>query len=157
MEVNSASADNLYGGREASLRQSDNIITAPWTATHGVQNLAQQADNQHIYCIGYFIYISEGKGIKVGRFTYFKSTRDGKKLMTIIKDPNTGKPKTIHFGNTKYEHFKDKTGLWSELDHRDKERRERYRKRHAKVLKKDGTPAKDDYLKAAFHSWRVLW
>ena len=43
--------------------------------------------------------MSEGKGIKIGKFTYFKSSRADKKLMTKIKDPETGKIKTIHFGN----------------------------------------------------------
>jgi hypothetical protein len=40
---------------------------------------------------------------KIGSYTYEKSTRKDKKLMTKVDG------KTIHFGNPKYEHFTLKT------------------------------------------------
>ena len=46
------------------------------------------------------------KGIKIGKYRYQKSTRPGKKLMTIVKG------RTIHFGDSSLQHFKDKTGIW---------------------------------------------
>lgn len=99
------------------------------------------------------------KGVKVGRYTYWKSTRANKKLMTKIKEPN-GKIKTIHFGNLNppaNEHYKDKTGIWSHLNHGNKARRDAYRKRHSGILKKDGTRAIDDYKQPAYHALKILW
>ena len=86
-----------------------------------------------------------------GKFTYHKSTRKNKKLMTTIDN------KTIHFGDSSYHHYHDKTGIWDELDHMDTNQRRAYRKRHGKIKLKDGSLAKDNKMSPAYHSWRVLW
>jgi hypothetical protein len=39
------------------------------------------------------------------------------------------------FGDRRYQHYRDKIGLWDELDHNDKTRRERYYMRHGKQAK----------------------
>ena len=52
--------------------------------------------------------------MKIGKYNYEKSTRKGKKLMTEVNG------KTIHFGDASMEQFKDKTGIWSKLNHEDK-------------------------------------
>ena len=104
--------------------------------------------------------MSEGKGIKIGKFTYFKSSRADKKLMTKIKDPETGKVKTIHFGNRlppANQHYKDKTGIWSHLDHNDKTRREAYLARAKGIKDKDGNPTWKDYMSPNYHSIKILW
>ena len=49
--------------------------------------------------------------MKIGKYNYEKSTRKGKKLMTIVNG------KTIHFGDSKMEQYKDKTGIWKSKDH----------------------------------------
>ena len=36
----------------------------------------------------------------------------------------------VSFGDTRYEHFKDKIGFWKKKDHGDIKRRELYKKRH---------------------------
>ena len=41
--------------------------------------------------------------VKVGKYEYQKSTRKGKKLSVVVNE------KTIHFGSSKMQHFKDKT------------------------------------------------
>ena len=62
-----------------------------------------------------------------------KSDRKHKKLMTY-----TPKGKLIHFGDNRYQHYKDLTGIWKELDHNDDERRKRYRARSSKIKDGDG-------------------
>ena len=90
-------------------------------------------------------------GVKIGKFTYFKSTKKDKKLMTKVGN------KTVHFGSSKMEHFKDKTGIWKSKDHGDKERRKNYLRRSAGIKRKDGTLTKDDPTSPNYHSRRILW
>jgi len=83
-----------------------------------------------------------------------KSTKKNKKYM--VKTPNN---KLVHFGDTRYEHFKDKTPLklYSHLDHNDKKRRDAYRKRHQAIKLKDGTPAYKNKEQSAYYSYNYLW
>lgn len=74
---------------------------------------------------------------------YEESTRKDKKFMT--KDPDG---KIVHFGARGYEDF---------TQHKDLERRENYRKRHSKILLKDGTRAIDKKFSPAWLSYNVLW
>ena len=94
--------------------------------------------------------------VKVGRFNYEKSIRPGKKLMVKVKQSN-GKEKTIHFGSSKMEHFKDKTGIWKSKDHNDAKRRKSYLSRSGGIKKKDGSLTKNDPTSPNYHSRRVLW
>lgn len=55
-----------------------------------------------------------------------KSTRKNKKYMIKIDG------RTVHFGDKRYQHYKDKIGMYSHLDHNDKERRRLYYARHGK-------------------------
>jgi len=61
-----------------------------------------------------------------------KSSRKNKKYMVEIDG------KTIHFGDNRYQHYKDRTSLklYSHLDHNDKKRRMNYFKRHSGVSTK---------------------
>ena len=90
--------------------------------------------------------------VKIGKYDYQKSTRKDKKLMTTLKNN-----KTIHFGNPNYQHFKDKTGIWKELDHNDKKRRENYLKRSKGIKNKKGELTWKDPNSANYHSIRILW
>lgn len=89
--------------------------------------------------------------VKVGRYNYEKSTRGDKKLMVRVKG------KLIHFGNPKYQHFKDKTGIWKELDHGDKERRKRYLSRSKAIKDGDGNLTYNNPKSPNYHSINVLW
>ena len=89
--------------------------------------------------------------MKIGKYNYEKSTRPGKKLMTVVDG------KTIHFGSSKNEHWKDKTGIWSSLDHNDKERRKKYLSRSSGIKNKKGELTKDNPMSANYHARKILW
>ncbi len=95
------------------------------------------------------------KGVKIGKYTYFKSNKKGKKLMTTIKV--NGKDKIIHFGNTSYEHYKDKTGIWKKLDHNDEERKKYYLLRSGGIKNKQGQLTKNLVYSPNYHSRKILW
>lgn len=61
-----------------------------------------------------------------------KSSRKNKKYMAIVDD------KKIHFGDNRFQQYKDRTPLklYSHLDHNDKKRRMNYFKRHSGVSTK---------------------
>jgi len=73
-----------------------------------------------------------------------KSTKPGKKYMAIFTRENAGKArtKTTHFGAS---------GMSDYTIHKDKERRARYRSRHAKDL------STGDYMRAGYLSYYLLW
>ncbi len=79
----------------------------------------------------------------------FKSTAKNKKYSVWVKSSQTksGK-KLIHFGDTRYGHFKDRIGAHSKLDHGDKERRKSYLARHGN---------KTDKNTAGYWAQKVLW
>ena len=64
--------------------------------------------------------------------TFLKSDKPEKKYKATFIDPKTKKEKTVYFGATGFQHFKDSTPLklYSSLDHNDPKRRELYYKRH---------------------------
>lgn len=61
------------------------------------------------------------------------------------------------FGDKRFQHFKDKIGMYSHLNHNDEKRRKAYRKRHAGVKLKDGSRAIDKKLSPAWFSYKLLW
>ena len=88
--------------------------------------------------------------VKIGKYNYEKSTKKNKKLMTTVNN------KVIHFGQLPYEHFKDKTGIWSKLDHGDKKRQTAYLNRSS-GHKRNGKISKDDPTSPNYHARRILW
>jgi len=88
---------------------------------------------------------------KIGRYTYKKSTVSGKKLMVVVNN------RTIHFGDSSMQHYKDKTGIWKSKDHLDTKRRASYLARSGGIKRKDGTLTKNDPTSPNYHSRRVLW
>ena len=72
-------------------------------------------------------------------FVEFKgSTVNNKKYMAILRNKQTDKIVKVHFGDNRYQHFKDTTGmgLYKHLDHNDEDRRARFRARHSKYFSK---------------------
>lgn len=67
--------------------------------------------------------------------------------------------KFVHFGDRRYQHYKDQTPLrlYKHLDHNDKRRRKNYRTRHRGVLLKNGTPAYKKKYTPAWFSYYYLW
>lgn len=80
-------------------------------------------------------------------FTFKKSTRKGKKY--DVFDAETGDYITS-FGSRIHEHYFDRIGLYSHLNHGDEKRRKNYRSRH----RNDHI---DDPTKAGYFAWHYLW
>jgi hypothetical protein len=80
-----------------------------------------------------------------------KSKAKHKKYAAILKNTETGRTKKVNFGDKRYQHYRDKTGLglYSHLDHRDPERRRRYRLRHGKTMRKK--------YSASYFAAKYLW
>lgn len=84
-----------------------------------------------------------------------KSPNKTKKYRALIFDGEG--VKYVDFGAIGYEQYRDKIGLYSHLDHRDKTRRQNYRDRHGKIKLADGRIAKDVKYTSAWFSWNYLW
>lgn len=66
---------------------------------------------------------------------FFKSTRKNKKY-DVYEQTENGMKYLTSFGDIRYQHYFDKLGLYSALNHQDKRRRELYYKRHSKSYPK---------------------
>ena len=60
----------------------------------------------------------------------FEKGKGVKKYNALLKNQKTGETKKVPFGDRRFEQYKDLIGEYSQLDHKDKKRRELYRKRH---------------------------
>jgi hypothetical protein len=87
------------------------------------------------------------------------SDESKKKYKVVIYNEEGYKIKTLQFGDKAYEQYEDITPLklYSDMDHKDSERRYQYRQRHSKIYIKNGMPAYKDPLQPAFYSWNFLW
>jgi hypothetical protein len=94
------------------------------------------------------MYITSINGVQV---TITKSTKQFKKLRAQFKNPKTGNVNTIHFGDNRYPHYKDKTGIWKSKDTNDATRRRLYRERHAKDLETS------EPVTAGILAYKILW
>lgn len=78
-------------------------------------------------------------------YKIMKSVRKNKKYDVYLDDKYI-----TSYGDKRYQHFKDKFGLYSHLNHNDEKRRESYRKRH-----------QNDYIDdpnyAGYWSYNYLW
>ena len=65
---------------------------------------------------------------------FTKSDTAHKKYDAILENKETHQTVRVPFGDKRYEHFEDRTGLglYSDQDHGDEKRKESYHKRHAK-------------------------
>jgi len=77
----------------------------------------------------------------------FVSKAKNKKYSVYVKG-QTGKPRIIHFGDSRYGQFKDKIGHYKSLDHNDTKRKKSYYARHGKATSKDT---------AKYWSHKILW
>lgn len=94
------------------------------------------------------------------RFLRFeKSKKKGKKYTAVLQDKNTEREVKVHFGQKGYEHYKDSTGLgiWSHLNHLDKDRRKRYLQRASGIRDGEGKLTKDNILSPNYWSINYLW
>ena len=81
-----------------------------------------------------------------------KSRAKNKKYAAILQHKSTGRNVIVNFGDTRYQQYKDTTGLrlYTNLDHNDKKRRSSYRSRH-KIHVNVG------YYSPAYFSYNYLW
>lgn len=85
-------------------------------------------------------------------FRFYKSEKPNKKLKVKVND------KWIHFGNSNYEHYFDRTGLLNKkFNHLDEERRKRYLARATKIKDKEGYLTVYDLNSPNYYSVRYLW
>lgn len=87
------------------------------------------------------------------RPTFFVSKRQYKKYGVI-----TPKGNIVHFGDTRYQHFKDSAlGKYSNLDHGDPKRRRNYRRRARGIKNKRGKLTYRDKESANYYAYHYLW
>ena len=77
----------------------------------------------------------------------FVSKAQNKKYSVYVKS-STGGKKLIHFGDKRYEQYKDKLGHYKSKDHKDTTRRKAYYDRHGPATNKN-TPK--------YWSHKILW
>ena len=81
-----------------------------------------------------------------------RSTAKNKKYSALIQHKKNDRIRTINFGSTSHEQFKDSTGLglYSHLNHGDRERQKNYQSRHSVFIRKG-------YYSPGYFSLRYLW
>jgi len=87
--------------------------------------------------------VSEIPSVKI--LDFMKSNNKHKKYSITIE--YNDKIKTIHFGDTRYQQYKDRTPLklYKHLDHEDKIRRQNYLTRATKILNHKGLSVNDPF------------
>tara|TARA_R100000654_G_scaffold63920_3_gene91322 strand:+ start:1576 stop:1830 length:255 start_codon:yes stop_codon:yes gene_type:complete len=76
---------------------------------------------------------------------FVSKAKNKKYSVYVLKN---GKKRLIHFGDKRYQQFKDKLGHYESLNHNDKKRKELYYKRHGKS---------NDKNSAKYWANRILW
>ena len=76
----------------------------------------------------------------------FVSDRIHKKYSVYVMC--NGRKRLLHFGDNRYQQYRDRAGVFAALDHSNKRRRDRYYQRHG---------ASDDKCSAKYWSHRILW
>lgn len=80
-----------------------------------------------------------------------KSDKQNKKLMASFINPKTNNKNIIHFGDNRYKHYFDKSGIWKSLNTMDAQKRRLYRLRHKKDLDTD------EPITAGILAYKILW
>ncbi len=90
--------------------------------------------------------------VKIGKYEYFISDKPAKKLYVLVDG------RKIYFGDTKYTHFKDATGLLPKSqNHGDEVRRKSYLARASKIKDKSGNLTSTNPSSPNYHALRILW
>ena len=81
-----------------------------------------------------------------------KSDRKYKKYYALLENKSNKNLVKIHFGDNRYQHYRDITGLndYKHMDHHDDERRERYIVRHYKDIRKG-------FYSPGYFALKYLW
>lgn len=81
--------------------------------------------------------------MKFKGYNIYKSDKLKKKYYALVNN------KKVYFGDTSYQHYKDKLGVYSYLNHLDPKRRKLYKSRHEKNRHIKGS--------AGWFSDQILW
>jgi len=83
---------------------------------------------------------------------FVKSNTKYKKYDAIVRNKKDDSSFRVPFGDNRYEHYKDKTGLglYSNLNHLDNSRRRNYVRRHTHYIK-------EGYYSPGYFSMKYLW
>lgn len=90
-------------------------------------------------------------------YKIFKSKSKNKKYSVYVL--KNGKKTLIHFGDTRFQQFKDSSHLrlYEKLDHNDNDRRRRYLQRSRKIRNKKGELTHKDINSSNYYSRKYLW
>ena len=90
-------------------------------------------------------------------YKIFKSKNKNKKYSVYVM--KNGKKTLIHFGDKRYQQFRDTTPLrlYKKLDHNDNVRRRRYLQRSRKITNKKGELTHKDKNSSNYYSIKFLW
>jgi hypothetical protein len=88
----------------------------------------------------------DGNSYSIGKARL--STRKGKKYEVDVTNNTNGTTKTVHWGSQGYDDY---------YIHKDKDRRDRFRKRMSAITTKDGKIASDDPTRSSYHALRHNW
>lgn len=86
--------------------------------------------------------------MKIKGYDVLKSTRKNKKY-DVFKNEKY----ILSFGALGMKHFKDKIGLYKNLDHNDEQRKLNFKSRFRKLFEKN----KNNPESAIYWSWKYLW
>jgi hypothetical protein len=90
--------------------------------------------------------------VKINGYEYELSDNKNKKLKVKVNN------KWVHFGDSRYEHYFDKTKLLDEnLNHLGFSRKRRYISRASMIKDSQGNLTADDPESPNYHSIRILW
>jgi hypothetical protein len=81
-----------------------------------------------------------------------KAISKGKKYTALIQNNESGKIKKINYGSSINQQYEDKTGLgmYTHKNHKDKDKRENYKKRHNVYIKQG-------FFSPGYFSMKYLW
>ncbi len=85
---------------------------------------------------------------ETNEYKIYKSPKANKKYVAYLTNYNLNGTRVVHFGDSRYEQYYDKIGLYKKLNHLNEERRKQYYNRHGKATAK---------YTAKWFSHRFLW
>lgn len=88
---------------------------------------------------------------------YDEKITPANKKYSVYINGNKNNKKLIHFGDRRYEHYYDKIGHWSSLNHLDKNRRKKYRARASGIKDKKGGATYTNRDSPNYWSYNYLW
>jgi len=95
---------------------------------------------------------------KIKLYKPFKNeTSSKKKYFVYVKSDNKRGYKKIGFGHKDYQHYEDKLGEYSKLNHFDKERRKNYLSRAKGIKDKNGNLTWKDKNSSNYYAVKFLW